>query len=262
MNEGIAERFSALGATLIIKSVGAARNAGPHLVWGHGWGQSGSAMLPLAQSLAPFAKSDVIDFPGFGDAPPPPGVWGTADYATLIAEWLRQVNQRNCVWIGHSFGCRVGLQLAALYPDLLSGMVLISAAGIKPRRNPLKSLYIRSRVRFFKTAKLVLPNGHVERLRKRMGSADYASAGAMRPILTRVVNEDLTDVAMKVTCPTLLIYGRNDHETPVEIGTRLKSLLPQSDLVILEGYDHYSILSEGRHQVVHLIHEFMAGRAH
>jgi pimeloyl-ACP methyl ester carboxylesterase len=259
LKEETVERFAALDAALVIKSLGDRQSGKPHLVWAHGWGQSGAALLPLAQSLAPFAGSALLDFPGFGAAPPPPASWGTGEYANLAAEWLRQSGQKDCIWIGHSFGCRVGLQLAAHYPDLLSGMVLIAAAGLRPRKNLLKSINTQLRIRAFKTAKLFLSSEAVERLRKKMGSADYASAGALRPILTRVVNEDLTEEAKKVACPTLLIYGEKDRETPVEIGSRLQSLIPRSKLVVLNNYDHYSILSDGRHQLVRLIHEFMRG---
>ena len=53
-----------------------------------------------------------------------------------------------------------------------------------------------------------------------------------------MVSEDLSDAAAKVSCPTLLIYGRNDTETPLEIGERLQTLIPESELAVLDGYGH------------------------
>ncbi len=69
--------------------------------------------------------------------------------------------------------------------------------------------------------------------------------------------EDLTDVAKAVRCPTLLIYGTADTETPPEIGQRFKNLIPGSELVLLNGFGHLSVLSEGRHQVVLQIRKFL-----
>ncbi len=224
---------------------------GLHMVWGHGWGQSGSALLPLAESLARVAKSTVIDFPGFGNSPPPPTAWGTAEYSDSVAEWLRTEPGRPRIWVGHSFGARVGIQLAARHPELVDGMVLIAAAGLPRKRSFYEKLRLFLRRRFFKLAKLVLREGsHLDRLRAHFGSSDYQTAGSLRPILVRVVSEDLTDVAREVKCPVLLLYGDRDQDTPPEIGERLSSMISSSKLIVLRGFDHHTILTEGRHQAL------------
>ena len=79
----------------------------------------------------------------------------------------------------------------------------------------------------------------------------------MRPIFTRVVGEDLSEQAKAVQCATLLIYGTADTETPPEIGERFKTLIPNSELVLLSGFNHLSVLSEGRHQVALRIRKFL-----
>jgi len=229
-----------------------------HLIWGHGWGQSSAAFMPLAETLKPFASSTMIDFPGFGQSSLPPASWGTADYADAVAQWLQSQSRSQLIWIGHSFGGRVGIQLAARHPQLLTGMVLIASAGLPRKRTPLQRIHFSLRRTFFKTAKRFLREGpQLERLRQRMGSADYRSAGALRPVFNRVVSEDLTDVARKVRCPTLLIYGKEDTETPPEMGQRLKELIPRAELMILDGFGHLNILNEGRHQVALQIRKFL-----
>ncbi len=229
-----------------------------HLIWGHGWGQSSAAFAPLAETLKPFASSTLIDFPGFGKSPLPPESWGTADYADAVAQWLRGRPPARLVWMGHSFGCRVGIQLAARHPQLLTGMVLIAAAGLPRQRTLFQTIRLFLRRTFFKTAKRFLPEGApLEKLRQRMGSADYRSAGALRPVFNRVVSENLTDVARQVQCPTLLIYGNEDTETPPEMGQRLKTLIGGSELTLLDGFGHLNILNEGRHQVALRIRKFL-----
>lgn len=65
---------------------------GRRLVFLHGWGQDRRAMAPLAAGFTTGAECLLIDQPGFGAAPPPPGppedAWGTEDYAEALAEWL------------------------------------------------------------------------------------------------------------------------------------------------------------------------------
>ena len=108
----------------------------PVIVWGHGWGQSRAAFRALAQALEPLGRHILIDFPGFGESPVPAMPWGPGDYADETARFIHTQTSGPVIWVGHSFGCRVGLQLAASHPDLIAGMTLIAAAGLK-RRRPL-----------------------------------------------------------------------------------------------------------------------------
>ena len=229
-------------------------------VWAHGWGQNRQAMAQLAQSLSSLGDHILPDFPGFGDAPPPQVGWSTADYAELMARFLDdQPNSGPTVWIGHSFGGRVGIQLAARRPDLVDRLVLIAAAGLQRRRSLLDRTRIAAKVRTFKTLKHLAPvtGMDVDKLRERFGSSDYRNAGDMRDTLTKVVSEDLSDVAARVGCPTRLIYGELDTETPPEIGKRLAALIPNSEISVLPGQDHYSVLGEGRHHVAKRIRDFL-----
>jgi pimeloyl-ACP methyl ester carboxylesterase len=242
-------------ATLGLPATGESRQ---HLIWGHGWGQSSAAFVPLAEALKPFASSTLIDFPGFGKSALPPTSWGTAEYADATAHWLQSRPPAQIVWIGHSFGGRVGIQLAARHPNLLVGMVLIAAAGLPRQRTLFQQIRFSLRKTFFKTARRFLSEGpQLERLRQRMGSTDYRSAGALRPIFNRVVSEDLTNVARQVQCPTLLIYGDEDTETPPEMGQRFKMLIPGAELTVLDSFGHLNILNEGRHQVALRIRKFL-----
>lgn len=247
------------GATFSYAALGAPPGADAlQLIWAHGWGQDHRAFLPLAAQIERAGSHLLLDFPGFGESPPPPSAWGTEDYADAVAAWLATLPRAPRVWIGHSFGCRVGLQLAARHPASLDGLVLVAAAGLRRRRTLAQRLRLGMRVALYKALKqLGRLNFPVERWRGRFGSSDYRSAGAMRPVLVKVVQEDLTDIARHVRCPTLLVYGSADRETPPEIGRRLEQLIPNARLVLVEGFDHYSILGDGRHQVLHHMSQFL-----
>ncbi len=229
-------------------------------VWGHGWGQNRHSMAGLAQSLSGLGDHILVDFPGFGDTPKPQGAWTTADYADLAARLLRELSPGSAiVWVGHSFGGRVGIQLAARHPDLVSHLVLIAAAGLQRQRSLAEQVRLKGRIYTFKALKQLAPlvGMDVAKLRDRFGSSDYKAAGDMREILGNVVREDLTEQAAAITCPTRLIYGENDTETPPEIGRRLAALIKGSQLSVLPGQDHYTLLSTGRHQVARRIRDFV-----
>lgn len=247
------------GADLAVFRLAGDSAAGPvELIWGHGWGHTHKNLLPLAQAMRRTARSVLIDFPGFGASPLPPGAWDTADYADAVAEWLAGLAPARRIWIAHSFGCRVGLQLAARHPERLAGLFLIAAAGLPPRRSPWARLRVAARRWTFRLARQFTREGPArDRLRDRFGSADYRAAGELRPILVKAVTEDLSAAARAVRCPSVLVVGDRDRETPPELATRLHRMMPQSRLVVLRGFDHWSILTDGRHQIVQLLGEFM-----
>ncbi|KAA5602971.1 alpha/beta fold hydrolase [Blastochloris sulfoviridis] len=254
------ETVAMAGAPVHLVHSGEAGEGGLHLIWAHGWGQSGAAMAPLAESAARWGRSTLIDFPGFGQSPPPPAAWSTADYADAVAGWLATLPPGRRVWIGHSFGCRVGLQLAARHPQAVDALCLVAAAGLQRQRSPWQRARMWLKVRAFKTMKLFVPEGPArDRLRARFGSADYANAGAMRAVFLETIREDLTEVARAVKVPTLLVYGTLDAETPPEIGQRLNALIPGSRLVLLERQDHYTVLGQARPQTLFQIQTFLKG---
>ncbi len=229
-------------------------------VWAHGWGQDRRALSPLTEALAGQGTHLLLDFPGFGASPPPPSAWDTADYADATADLLTDRPQAaRTIWVGHSFGCRVGLQLAARHPEAVSGLFLIAGAGLPRQRSLPERVRLATRVRTFKTLKRAAPllGLDVEALRRRFGSKDYADAGEMRAVLAKVVSEDLSDVARQVRCPVHLVYGENDTETPPEIGERLSRLIPHADLTILPRHDHYTVLTTGKHQVLKRLRDFV-----
>ena len=57
-----------------------------------------------------------LDLPGFGVSPEPPEGWGAEDYASFVSAVLDEMVDRVVV-IGHSFGGRVAVHLAANHPD-------------------------------------------------------------------------------------------------------------------------------------------------
>jgi pimeloyl-ACP methyl ester carboxylesterase len=222
---------------------GAAPEGAPELVWAHGWGHTHQALLPLAQAMRPMADSLLVDLPGFGASPVPPTPWGTEDYADAMAEWLATLPAGGKIWVGHSFGCRVGLQLAARH-----------AHGLQPYRSLAARAKRLPRQTAFRVLRALTPEGPArDRLRERYGSSDYRNAGAMRPVLVKAVNEDLSEVARAARIPVVLVHGDGDRESPPEIAERLHRLIPGSRLNLLRGFDHWTILGDGRHQIVHLL---------
>jgi pimeloyl-ACP methyl ester carboxylesterase len=95
-------------------------------------------------------------------------------------------------------------------------------------------------------------------LKTKFGSTDYKNASpTMRAILVKIVNENLTTEATKILCPTELVYGECDTETPIIMGQILNKLINNSILHIIPKENHYSVLSATQHQVIYLLKNFI-----
>ena len=211
----------------------------------HGWGTSVAVMRPVIEHLKQHFRVVAVDFPGFGESPPPPAAWGVPEYADMTGELLRHLGIESPVLLGHSFGGRVLLHLMARPESDADRLILVDAAGIKspPGRATLKTY-------LFKTGRAllsVLPKKWgaplLERLRNHFGSTDYRAArGVMREVLVKTVNLDLAPLLPHIRQEALLIWGSEDTATPLWQGRQMSEQLPNAGLAVIPGAGHFSFL--------------------
>ncbi|MDE6813882.1 MAG: alpha/beta hydrolase [Duncaniella sp.] len=212
----------------------------------HGWGCSHATLASIERTaLACGYRVVNVDFPGFGTSEEPADVWGVEEYTRQIEALIKELDVKSPVLLGHSFGGRVGILYASR--NSVEKLILVDAAGIKPTRT-FKYYW---KVYTFKAMKrlmyLIYGKEKAERMldakRAKAGSSDYASASPMmRRILSKVVNEDLTDRLDKIKAPTLLVWGENDTATPLKDAKKMEGLIPDAGLVSFPGCGHYSFL--------------------
>lgn len=234
---------------------------GVPLLFLHGWGCDWSIFQPLMKELEDAGRALALDFPGFGESDLPPENWGTENYAVLVEEFIQQKGINPCVLITHSFGGRVAIRLANRNPDLIRGIVFLASAGLKRKISWYRRLRVRTIRTIARGAEKLLPQTLGKKIKQqfyeKIASRDYLSAGKLRPVFVRTVNEDLTHPLRNIQVPTLLIWGSEDRETPPELGRRMQELLPQSRYIELPGFDHFSLLDRGRHQAGFQIKKFI-----
>lgn len=219
--------------------------SGRPLILMHGWGCDHSTVRSIAATAALTHTVYNIDFPGFGASEEPVEVWGVECYTRLIEALVKAENLESPVLVGHSFGGRVAILFASR--NKADKVILVDAAGIKPRRTLKYYLKVYSFKAGKKFWELILgkekAQARIDRMRARRGSSDYADASPMmRRILSKVVNEDLTDRLPLISAPALLIWGENDTATPLSDAKKMARLIPDSGLVSFPGCGHYSFL--------------------
>ena len=209
----------------------------------HGWGAHIEAVGPILTALEGASELIALDLPGFGESEPPEQAWDVDSYARFMIHFFDELGVDRAHLIGHSYGGRVSIVLAADEPERIGRLVLVDSAGIPPKRG----LRYRRRVAVAKLGRLIAKVGGgpgrtlQERMRERVGSRDYLEASeAMRGTFRAAIAADLSDRLPRIGAPTLLVWGDQDEETPIWMARRMEELIPDAGLVELEGAGHYS----------------------
>jgi len=211
----------------------------PRLLALHGWGRSHHDFAVALQTLSGLA----VDLPGFGASPAPETPMGAAGYARLLAPVFAEFTESPVV-VGHSFGGRVAVALAAQAPVkglLLTGVPLLLNAQ---RKRPSPSYRLARMAHRFR----LLSDARIEQMRQTHGSADYRAAhGVMRQVLVVAVNESYEDEMSGLQVPVRLLWGAEDTEVPLEVAQRALALMQTAgvdvELEMLTGVGHQVPLS-------------------
>jgi pimeloyl-ACP methyl ester carboxylesterase len=98
---------------------------GAPLVALHGLTASYVSFTGIAECLAGRRPLFALDLRGRGDSDKPAGPYGMAQHASDVAAAMRAMGLGASVIVGHSMGAFVATALAAQYPELVSGLVLL-----------------------------------------------------------------------------------------------------------------------------------------
>ena len=214
----------------------------------HGWGQNIEMMKPLGDNFSNRFRITILDFPGFGKSEEPKEPWDIEKYSAMLEKFVKAVNIKKPIVIGHSFGGRVAIRYSARNP--IEKLVLFGSPCIRITENLSLTVKILKKLK-------TLPglNSLGEYMKKYIGSRDYKSASPiMRQTLVNVVNEDLSKYAREIEEPTLLIWGEYDTEAPVNEARELEKIMIDAALIVLPG-THYAYL-ENLPRVVSILNNF------
>ena len=216
----------------------------------HGWGSNLRSFTSLINLLKSKYRVLALDYPGFGESDMLRSSFSIDDYCDIVVEFLKKLDIKEVVLVGHSYGGRIILKLNNRdnLPFNIEKNVLIDAAGLKDK----KDLKVKLKVTIFKTLKNIfnlLPISKVKKdemisnLRKKFGSSDYSSAPkVLQDTLVKSVNEDLTYCIEKMR-ESLIVWGDKDTVTPMWMAKLMESKIKNSGLVVLNG-GHFSFIDD------------------
>ena len=192
------------------------------------------------KQLAYFSRDFEIfapDLKGFGKNTNMPYPYSLDDYISEVKEYMDKNKLDNPFLIAHSFGGRIAIKGYATKTLTFKKMVLTGSAGLKPKNS------IKKRVKkcCFNIAKHILPKEKLE----VFYSKDYLSLDhIMKKSFIKIVNEHLDDYLEKIDCPTLIINGQKDKQTPLYMAKKLNQNILNSTLSIYEECGHFCFLDK------------------
>lgn len=220
--------------------------------------------MAMINTISQYRTVYCLDMPGFGESEEPKQSWNVNDFIKFISEFIETQGIKELDLIGHSNGGRIIIKLMNCKNRFkVNHIILFGSAGIVHKKKISQIV----KIRLFKLGKLFLklkpikkifPN-MLEKYKNRFGSADYRNATlVMKETMVKIINEDLTELLKNIKVPTLLIWGENDTQTPIEDAKLMEKLIPDAGLVSIKDCTHYVFLERWNY-ISKIINVFIEG---
>mgnify|MGYP001827399927 CR=1 FL=1 len=201
----------------------------------------------LADELDATSFVVTVDLPGHGSAPPISGTGRMGALITAVETALDDAGVREAVVLGHGVGGLVAQGLAVKRLDLVRGLILSATAariGFSGHWTRLAHGLrdIGPEALVSTAAATWLPKGtdpeYVAAMIRRQ------SAKAMAQAAEAAAGSDFYTTTATLRLPTLALVGSLDHVTPPDLVRETAALVPGSDVQIITGAGHLSMLDQ------------------
>jgi pimeloyl-ACP methyl ester carboxylesterase len=240
--------------------------AGPPLLLVHGLSGRWANWL---EQLSVFRGHRLLalDLPGFGYSPMPAGEISIDGYAHLLELILDELEIESAPVVGNSMGGLIAAALALASPRRVERLALVSPAGVSThayrggargastlrRLEPVmapRAAWIAANADLvaarphLRTAFLKLVVRHPERLSAPLAAEQLRGAGkrGFMGALEATQRYDLRSRLPEIACPSLIVWGENDHVISARDADVFVELIPGACKVIFADTGHLAML--------------------
>ncbi|MEV4706010.1 alpha/beta hydrolase [Actinoplanes sp. NPDC049316] len=263
------------GAMLHVRDTPATTPGAEPAVYVHGLGGSSQNFTDLAGLLTDRFDGQAVDLPGFGYSDPSRR-YSIAAFAERLIGYLEHSGRGAVHLVGNSLGGSICVRVAALRPDLVRTLSLISPAMpfLDPRRTaqgpvlPVLALPRADRIIAWGMARMTAEEmaeqvllacfgdttkvsaqrraEAIEEIKLRYTVAHYSKAytGTLRGLVSSFLRAYLPGVnsqwrlAARIAAPTLVIGGLKDGLVDPRVPAQVAKAIPDSRLLVLPGVGH------------------------
>jgi pimeloyl-ACP methyl ester carboxylesterase len=229
----------------------------------HGLGGQWQNWLENIPRLAEERRVLALDLPGFGLTPEPAdGEISISGYGRYVNAFCDRLGLGEVNVVGNSMGGFIAAEVAIQFPDRVSRLVLVSAAGISSAdalQAPIltigrlaSAVATNSAARHRRLAarpisrhaalalvarhpRLLAPDLAYEGFFKGTGKPGFVDA------LRASLEYDFRDRLPDIRQPTLIVWGENDSIIPVKDAAEFERLIPDSRKVVMADTGHISM---------------------
>lgn len=268
------EELRLTSRTLTVRHAPGTEPGLPPAVFVHGLGGSSLNWTDLMHAMRPQVDGWAVDLGGFGYSPPPrDGDMTPFGHARSVVDLIEHIGGQPVHLFGNSMGGAVALQVAGRYPELVRSLTLISPAlpsltitrgnvhlpviavpGVGERlipkfmemdpaarvRGSIDATYADpSRVPPERLAEAALEVAERDRLPYTSDAFLRSLRGLLRSYADLGPNRPWK-LAARVSCPTLVIYGRRDPLVDSRTAHRVTKHFRDAHVVVLPDSGHVS----------------------
>lgn len=231
-------------------------------------------MAPLAEAGYRCIAIDIPPF-GFSERPATPS-YGNADQAKRIIALMNALNIENTILLGHSFGGGATVETALMIPERIDALILLDVGGLNLNLQPAPTENTPSVLEIFLNTRVVrnpvisatgtnplfTKTLITSMLHDPADATDEKIKILQQPLVLQDATNTLgdwlnyvllvqeqsltTDPANYKTLrmPTLIVWGDSDTVIPIKEGEYLNSIIPDSELVVMQGVNHIPHLED------------------
>jgi pimeloyl-ACP methyl ester carboxylesterase len=197
----------------------------------HGFGISGSYLLPTARLLTPLGVNLVPDLPGYGRSPRPPHTLTIPELSEALLGFLDALGIDRAVLVGNSMGCPVILDLAHHHPERVDRLVVVAPAGGVHNQPLARAMVQLARDGLRESPRMA-----------RVAVPDYLGFGPVNSLrlFTALTRFPSLDRLLGAPVPSLAVLGSRDPLMPgvprvLEVAAQTP---PHVTLVVIVGAAH------------------------
>jgi pimeloyl-ACP methyl ester carboxylesterase len=277
VREGETMRSVALpGMTLAVRRRASTSDGLQPALFVHGLGGSSRNWSALMERLAGDVECEALDLPGFGASPPPDSnSYSLAAHARAVVRCVEVSGRGPVHLIGNSLGGAVCTRVAALRPDLVRTLALVSPAlpELRPQHTAVPTALLAApgmggllrrmtrdypahqrargvlRLCYGDPARITPEefSGAVAELERRQALPYFweslsRSARGLINAYTLGGQHSLWRQAERVLAPTLLIYGGRDRLVSFRMADRAQAAFRRSRLLTMPNAGHVAMM--------------------
>ena len=173
------------------------------------------------------------------------GLGGLLKY---IESFIEYKNFSNINVLGNSLGGHLAQLYALKHPELVKSLILTGSSGLFenamgstfPKRGNYEYIKKKAEDTFYD------PSIATKKLVDELFEAVNDRNKALRIIITAksAIRHNLEDKLDQISCPTLLVWGKEDAVTPLFVGEKFNKLIKSSKLVVVEKCGHAPMMEK------------------